>query len=62
MNIKKALWLSFVEVLKGFLGNKKTNYKDFAGKMFSAFHDLGCKISIKMHFVFSRLGKFPENL
>jgi len=26
------------------------------------FMDLGCKMSIKMHFVFSRLEKFPENL
>jgi len=30
--------------------------------MFSAFHDLGCKMSIKMHFVFSHLDKFPEKL
>jgi len=30
--------------------------------MFSVFHDLECKMSIKMHFVFSRLDKFPENL
>ena len=30
--------------------------------MFLAFHDLGCKMSIKMHFLFSRLDKFTENL
>jgi len=31
MNSKKAAWLSFVEVMKNFLGNKKTNCEDFAG-------------------------------
>jgi len=44
------------------LSNKKTNCEDFASYIFSVFHDLGCKMSIKMHFMFSRLDKFPENL
>ena len=30
--------------------------------MLSAFHDLGCKMSIKVHFLFSHFDKFPENL
>jgi len=30
--------------------------------MFSVFHDLECKMSIKMHFVLSRLDKFLENI
>jgi len=62
MNVKKAAQLPFAEVIKNFPGNEKTNYEDFAGKMFSAFHYLGCKMSIKTHFIFSCLGKFPENL
>ena len=58
MNDKeKATWL------KNFLGNKKTgNHEDLVGNMLLAFHDLGCKISIKMHFLFSHLDKFPDNL
>ena len=50
MNVReKAAGLFFVEVMKNFLGNKKElNYKDFAGKVFSAFHDSGCKMNIKM--------------
>ena len=60
---EKAAWLSFVDVMKNFLGNKKTgNHEDLVGNMLSAFYDLGCKMSIKVHFLFSHLDEFPENL
>ena len=64
MNDKeKEAWLSFVNVIKNFLGNKKaSNHEDVVGNMLSAFNDLECKISIKEHFLFSHLDKFPENL
>ena len=50
MNDKeKAAWLFFVDVMKNFLGNKKTgNHEDLVGNMLSSFHDLGCKMSIKV--------------
>ena len=55
---KKAAWLSFVDVMKNFLGNKKAgNHEDLVGNMLSAFHDLGCKMS-KVYFLFSHLDKF----
>ena len=62
MNDKEVTaWLSFVDVMKNFLGNKKAgNHEDLVGNML--FHDLGCKMSIKMHFLFSHLDKFPDNL
>ena len=52
MNDKeKAAWLSFVNVTKKFLGNKKAqNYENLVSNMLSAFHHLGCKMSIKVHF------------
>ena len=60
---EKAAWLSFVDVIKNFLGNKKAgNHEDVVSNMLSAFHDLGCKMSIKVHFLFSHLDKFPDNL
>ena len=64
MNDKeKAAWLSFVDVIKNFLGNKKAgNHEDLVGNMLSAFRHLGCKMSIKVHFLFSHLDKFPDNL
>ena len=38
---KKVTWLSFVDVMKNFLGNKKVgNHEDLVGNMLSAFHDL----------------------
>ena len=58
MNDKeKAAWLSFEDVMKNFLGNnKKTgNLEDLVGNMLSAFRHLGCKMSIKVHFLFSHL-------
>ena len=59
---KKEAWLSFVDVMKNFLGNKKAgNHEDLVGNMLSAFRHLGCKMSIKVHFLFSHL-EFPDNL
>ena len=64
MNDKeKAAWLYFVDVMKNFLGNQKAgNHEDLVGNMLSAFHNLGCKMSIKVHFLFSHLDKFPDHL
>ena len=63
MNDKKVAWLSFVDVMKNFLGNKKAgNHEDLVGNMLSAFYDLGCKMSNKVHFLFNHLDKLPENL
>ena len=31
------------------------------GNMLSVFHDVGCKMSIKVHFLFSHLDKFQDN-
>ena len=64
MNDKeKAAWLSFVDVTKNFLGNKKAqNYENLVSNMLSAFHHLGCKMSIKVHFLYSHFDKFPENV
>ena len=62
-NKEKEAWLSFVDVIKNFLGNKKaSNHENLVANMLSAFNDLGCKISTKEHFLFSHLDKFPENL
>ena len=57
---EKVAWLSFVAVMKKFLGNKKAGtYEDLVGSMLSAFHDLGCKMSIKVHFLFNHQSPLP---
>ena len=54
MNDKeKAAWLSFVDVMKNFLGNKTAgNHEDLVVNMLSPFRHLGCKMNIKVHFLF----------
>ena len=60
---EKAAWLAYEDVIKNFLGNKKAqNYDILVSEMLFAFRNLGCKMSIKVHFLFSHLDKFPENL
>ena len=61
---EKAAWQFFVEVIQNFLGNRKAdNYKLVVNIMLLlAFCDLGCNMSIKLHFLNSHLDQFPENL
>ena len=60
---EKAAWLSFAAVIQNFLGNKKAdNYEVLVTRMLLAFYDLGCNMSVKLHFLNSHLDKFPENL
>ena len=64
MNDKeRTAWLSFLAVMANFLGNKKAdNYETLVANMLSAFRDLGCNMSVKLHYLYSHLDRFPENL
>jgi hypothetical protein len=56
-------WSSFVLVVKNFLGNQKaSNYKELVENMLENFKNLGCNMSLKVHFLYSHLDCFPENL
>ena len=59
---EKATWISFCEVVSKFVGNKDPNYRKIVGDMLEAYNELGCYMSMKMHFLFSHLDYFPENL
>ena len=62
-NIELCAWNSFKSVVKNFLGNHKpTNYKYLVKKMLSSFRKFGADVSIKVHFLFSHIGRFPDNL
>ena len=62
-NREKAAWLSFVAVMQNFLGNiKAENYHVLVATMLLAFRDLGCNMSIKLHFLNAHLNEFPDNL
>lgn len=47
---------------KGFLGNKDEHYEILVKEMLKNFKVLGCKMSLKLHFLYSHLDYFPENL
>ena len=61
--VEAAAWYSFVDVVKGFLGNTKvSNYQNLVEGMLKNFHSLGTRMSIKLHYLYSHLERFPENL
>ena len=64
MNDKeKRAWFSFVSVMENFPGNKKAiSNGTLVTNLLSAFHDLECNISIKLHFLSGHLDRFPGNL
>ena len=61
--VELEAWKAFVLVVKNFLGNNKArNYTELVNNMLTAFRNLGCNMSIKMHYLFSHMDRFPENL
>ena len=62
-DVERRAWNGFINVIKNFLGNRKAeNYAQIVGEMLDAYKDLKCNMSIKVHFLFSHLDEFPENL
>jgi hypothetical protein len=60
---EKEAWIGFRHVVLKFLGNQKySNFKRIFRKMLTKFKDLGCSMSLKVHFLASHLDYFPENL
>lgn len=56
-------WKSFMSVVNGFLGKYKAdNYKDLVEDLLQNFKNLGCRMSLKIHFLHSHLDFFPKNL
>ncbi|ESN97976.1 hypothetical protein HELRODRAFT_177647 [Helobdella robusta] len=61
--VEQEAWNAFVLVVKNFLGNNKArNYAELVNNMVTAFKKLGCNMSIKLHYLFSHMDRFPENL
>ena len=60
---ESAAWISFTVVVKNFLGNTKvSNCDQLVEDMLLKFQRLRAKMSIKIHYFFSHLDQFPENL
>ena len=61
--VEKRAWLSFISLCEHFLGNKRSaNYIEVVNEFLEAYGEMGCNMSIKIHFLHSHLGFFPENL
>jgi len=52
-----------VETVKNFLGNRTAvNYKGIVARLLITLQDAGANMSIKLHFLYSHLDRFPEHL
>ena len=60
---ERLTWKSFVAVVQNFLGNHKAeNHKQLVEEMLLNFKNLGCNMSIKVHYLHSHLDHFEHNL
>ena len=61
--IEKKAWQAFRGVVNGFLENKKNqNYKELVKKLIKSYQNMGCRMSVKLHFLCFHLDFFQENL
>lgn len=61
--VERKAWECFKDVVNGFLGNTKSpKYKLLISKLFTAYKNMGCRMSIKMHLLHAHLDVFPANL
>jgi len=59
---ERAAWQCFEKVSNGFLGNfKAANFRELVQDLVDSYEQLGCNMSLKMHFLFSHLDFFPLN-
>lgn len=64
MNDKEMdVWFSFVVVMENVSCNKKSDvYETLVPAFLTAFHDLGWKICVQLHSLYSHINRFLENL
>ena len=61
--VEARAWKAFSKVVHNFLGNKKAdNYIELVQELFLSLQVLGCRMSIKVHYLHSHLSEFPANL
>lgn len=56
-------WKDFRWLCENFLGNNKSpTYQDGVQRLLRSYQQLGCRMSLKIHFLHSHLDFFPENM
>ena len=59
---QKSAFLNFIELTNNFLGNYRAdNYEKLINKFINSYKKLNVNISPKLHYIISRLDKFPVN-
>ena len=60
---EKNAWRCFKKVISGFLGNRKDEHaKENVQNLVKTFGDCGCRMSLKLHFLFSHFDFFSDNM
>ena len=64
LNLKELrAWEAFKSVCSGFLCNTRApDYQAYIEKLLKSYEDMGCRMSLKIHFLHSHLNFFPPNL
>ena len=61
-DLERQAWVSFKEVVCKSLGNNKDpDYKEIVKNLLVHYKELGCNMSLKVHFLDSHLEYFPKN-
>jgi hypothetical protein len=59
---EKRAWNDYGVVASNFLGNNKAdNYQELVEDLLLSYEELGCNMSLKIHFLHSHMDFFPEN-
>ena len=64
LNLKeRRAWEAFKSVCSAFLGNRRVpDYQACIEKLLKCYDDMGCQMSLKIHFLHSHLNFLPPNL
>ena len=60
---EKPAWKALVDVIECFLGSYRAeNYKDIVSNLLQKYKAMGCRMSLKLHFLHTHLDFFPPKL
>lgn len=60
---ERKAWDAFKQVIVNFFGNfRHENYKEIVKNLIDAMKNIGCRMTVKAHFLDAHIDYFPENL
>ena len=62
-DLERNAWQAFRMILQGFIGNhQRHDYAMVVSNLIESYEKLGCRMSLKLHFLYSHLDFFRDNL